>query len=483
MKIRKIIAIILLAATLSAVCACTVKIDSGDSVTTNIARVFTTDDRVSKFVKDGVQLEGSVKGKAEVDVSAYSNTTLAWVDNMVVYFVSEKGIDQLGTDISSAEISFDGACAYYLTDSKFMRFDAADRRSTVLDDGISAVYQIAISPSSKCAVLTGLRVGEATKPFTALYRDGACIPLFEGREVTVIAISDDGKICYYIDEEQHAFCVSSGGYETIISIDCDGTSTYNFSHDLSEATYITKDRSNRLFRLSDKLDVELCEGFGYTLKTDVYSIARGTYPAYINQVNSFTNGLWLRRKQQEGVNFYDIGLVDQNGGMKWLAENCRKYKVIDSQSRILWTAGGKLYSTSFAGRTKQLADEVVTFTAMDDGSYTYYISSANSIFAIKGKGGAKKLDTHVYALETIGDYCYYIKDKAEGEAEETTGKLCRANGTSIEEVMENAVRFDKRCGQLMVYTEPVKEGEDIYYDVYFTADGLEWKLMGSRVEP
>ena len=481
---KKAIAIILLAVVMAAFCACGSKpFSRGSQLEHNVARSFTTDDRLSHFIIDGREVEGNMSGVAVIDASADGRTALAEVNSVTVAFVSEAGVDLLGTTVSNAEISFDGRVACYGEGESFMRYSLDTRSSEALTDNVYAIKQIAISPASKCIALSALYKDEGEKARSALFMDGQTVPVLEGVNATVLAVSDDGSLIYYIDRDTNDFYVSKGGEATLISEAHGANSVYNFSKDLSEVSYLTSESANMLFRLSDGLNIKLCDGFGFTLKTDVYSISRGEIPVYINDIESFLSGLFVRYKSLNGERYYDVGLVDGEGGISWLVEDCRDYQIAFPQGRIVSTLGAVLRSTDSKGRTKELANDVVSFKMTADGGTIYYISKANSLFMIKGTGKPKRLETGVSSFALINGYCFYIKDKPAGEDLDTAGRLMRTDGKETVDMGKNAVRFDTRAGQLLIYTDPVITEYGTNYGLFYTVNGEEFTASFEGVEP
>ena len=465
------------------------RVETGPQLAHNVARMWFPKERVSRFVLDGRLIDGEAAGQAFMDVSADGRTGIAWVDT-AAYFVDETGVRPLGTGISTAVVSFDGKYALYHAEGELRMMAAGTGEYTVIETGLASVQQIAASPATRSVLFTATYENDGVNRRTMLYSDGSLTPVYEGRSVMALAVSDDASLRFFYDFEQGAFCVDRGGEEKVVSTGCDSNTNYNFTNDLSEVAFRIKDGVNYLYRVDGGILTELGPGFDYTLKTDVYSMSTTTLIAYINDVQSFLNGLWLVRSSVEGVYVYGVGRLTSEGELEMLVENASDYKV--GGGRIAWLGGGRLYSTDMRGKTRELASDVTSFVLSDDGTYVYYISNAGSLFGIKGTGKPKKLDSNVSDCAQIGDTLFYIKD-AEPHGTEKTGELCRLTALgSGESVMHNAAAFDKRWGQLMVYAYPPEDGSGeprLETDegftacrVYFTADGAELTLLGEGVE-
>lgn len=466
---KKAIALILIAAMTAAFGACGVKVEYGPKLESNTARVYTAGDRLSSFVIDGVKIEGTVPGTASMDNAADGRTSLANVDNSVVYFVSEQGVDPLGTAVFSEEISFDGRTACYLEGNKLMRYTLDTRSAEPILEGVFSVAQLAISPHGQTVAMTGVLEDEGvTTAVFIIGKDGAK-RVFEGEERSVIAITDDGSVYYTLDRKDKTLCVFSDGEKHTISSDIGGASVFNFTSDLSELCYYTAGGVNRLFKLADKSDTELCTGFGYTAKTDRYSISWGEAPVYINDVTSFINGLFLCRSGQEGGYTWDLGVLSAKG-IKWIVKEAEDYSVIEEKNCVVWISGGKLQRTGFGGKTKLLAENAVDMAVAETGDI-YYRSDAKSLFVIKNFKKPVKLDSGVSSIAGCGKYCFYIKDKPIGGGAETAGRLFRTEGAEGTDMQVNAALFGKRSGHLLIYADPEKTEGELLYRLLFTHDG------------
>ncbi|MCR5808301.1 MAG: hypothetical protein K6G56_01925 [Clostridiales bacterium] len=476
---KKTVTAILILACLLALSACGSGIETGNMLDTNIARIYSRAERQSVFVRNGELIEGSVRGKAVFDIAADGKTALAWVDN-IVYFVSEKGVDLLASGTDSAEISFDGRLAFFLLDGKLCRYSADTRLTETVLEGVRSIEQIAISPRGESAVFTLEREGGQENE-SLLLRGGELKPVLEDTKCIVLAVSDGADTLYYLEPSGGRFCVRNGEETFVISENCGAASNFNFSNDLGEVNYTVNDGKSRLFRLSDKLDVVLCEGFGFTMKTDIYSMGAFTIPVYINDVSSFTNGLFLKRTKTEAGYVYDVFSINGKGETKPLIDGAEEYKLAAGTKRVIWIENGKLSSTTFSGKTKQLASDAVSFEVSKDGNTVYWVSAANTLFMIKGNGKPLKLDSGVDSIAAVGSGCAYIKDAAAGE--NGAGTLFFYENGSSKQVLTSAVRFDRRKGQLMVLTDPAADGSKTLFSVYVTVNGRDYTLFGENVEP
>ena len=468
-RMRKILALALAALTAAALCACGG--NTASRLEHNVARFYSRDTRESRFTIDGKLVDGSVRGVAYMETSARGDTSLAWVDT-ALYFVSEKGVDALGTGIGTAEISFDGQLALFLEGDELKCYRLEDRSISALDTGISAVIQFAISPESKSIVFTAV-YGEEETPRAMLYKDGELTRLFADRSVVVLAVSDDAGLIWYYDSDEASFCAQENGETVTVSKDCAAGTNFNFTNDLKEVEYDTADGVNRLFRLASKKETELGEGFDITLKTDVYSISTVTLFTYINDADTFTNGLWQKRVRYDGGAVYSVGHIDNNGEITWLAENASKCEAAPDGSRVIWLKGGQLYSTDLKGNNTLLSSDADGFALTGDGSETYFVSNG-VIYYVRGTGKASRFDTDVSEIKMLGNVCVYLKQD---------GRLMAAEKGVGKEVMSGAARLDQRAGQLIVYTDPVEADGEKLYRAYVTADGRSFGQVGENIRP
>ena len=464
---------------LSGLTACGRKPETGDKLKSNVARAYSRGDRCSRFFRDAAPIAGEVSGKAYLDAAANGSAALAWVDSLV-YFVSEKGVEPLGSGISAAEISFDGNTAYYLLDGVFMRYSADTGEKTGLVTGVDSVVQIAISPGAECAVLTAEFTEGGQR--SVLIKGGEVSPVLTDGRDTVLAVSDGADIVYYFDASSREFRVEKDGESILISRECGAASSFNFTNDLSEVSFLTDSRKTEIYRLSDGLSVSLGTGFGYTLKTDVYSMNTVTWPVYINGVGSFLNGLWARRDRTEaGEYLFSIAYVDKNGA-DWIVLGAADgFKVSDDAKRIIWMEYDQLKLTEVSGKTTLLARDVSAFTCGGDCGKAYYISNAGSLFEV-GKGGKpKKLDSAVSFAEAVGGGCAYIKNMTAGD--DGSGTLVFFKDGKAREIMAGASYFETRSGQLMLFASPEKTEYGVLYTLYLTADGVNWTEAARSVDP
>lgn len=469
---KKLISILVIIVMAAALCSCTPKLEWGPQVKSNTARVYSVTERTSSFVINGKPVEGSVPGSASMDNSSDGATSLADIDNSVVYFVSENGIDPLGIAVASEEISFDGRVACYLEGGNLMRYSLDTRSSEPIFEGLYSIVQLAISPHGKTVAVTGSEQGDGANISSFIIKDGKAEKVFEGRDCSIIAISDDGSVYYYVNKENNTLYAVSEGGEHAVTDKIGAASVYNFNADLTELCYYTSSGVNRLFKLSDKTDTELCSGFGYTAKTNVYSISWGDHPVYINAVDTFMNGLFVRRNTTEGGYTCDVGVLTKEG-VRWIIEGAERYAVREDAGYIIWMAEGRLQRTKFSGRTKTLAENVLDMAVTENGS-VYYMSEAKTLFAIIGSKKPVKLDSGLSALAPCGEYCFYIKDKPVGADEETAGRLFRASGKECVDMGRNAASFERREGHLLIYTDPVMQDGQTLYTLVFTHDGTEF---------
>lgn len=479
---KKILAVILILSSLLVLSACGAKkAEVGAKLSTNIARYYTPDTRESRFAVNGSPLEGSVIGKAYFDTAADGKSALAWVDT-VLYYVSVNGVESLGSGISTAELSYDGKLAFFLMDGKLYMFSAETREKAVLEEGVSALTQLAVSPGHTMVYYTAEYSDGAVR--TMKYADGSLSVYWEDANKIALAVTDDASALYYYDKKE-GFCAEVNGEARVISADCGAATNYNFNADLSEVIFSTNDKSYSdpestegndeiFYRLSDGRTTNLGKGFGFTLKTDEFSISKITLFSYINNIKTFTNGFYLFRQTLEDSYLYSIGLIDGNGNMKMLCENAVDYQTSPDGSRVVWLTTGILHATDTGGKTKELANNVLDFKLSEDGKYAYYITGANSLFRVSMNGKEEKLDSSVSSLACVGAVCVYIKDN---------GELWYAEGKTKEKALDNASRLDRRAGHLLVYSNESEENGTKLYTLHISTDGKGFTWFAEGVEP
>lgn len=478
---KKTIALILAAAIAFCLCSCAKKAGVGAMLDSNIARVYTPSDRISRFFLNGTELDGTVTGKAYFDAAADGRTALAWVDT-VLYFVSEKGVDNLGTGISIAEISYDGSFALYQMGNELCMYSVETRESKTVDSGISAVIQFAFSPSGETVMYTAAYEDAPEEYRTMMLRGGSVSPALEGRPVVALAVSNDADIVYTFNYAEGTFCADVNGETRVISKECGASSNYNFTEDLDEVIFSTDEgawsqQTEReiFYRLSDGATAELGRGFGYSLKTDVYSISKVNMFTYINAVDSFLDGMFMLRTSVEGGYLYSVGYIDEKCAVRSLVTGALKYEVVPDGSGVIWLGVGGLTRTDLNGKSTRIADSAADFAV--DGNTVYYVTAAGELFRIKG-GRAEKLDSSVSSIGAFNGACVYIRNYSDG-----TGTFCAYTDGGISEIAGNAVRFDRRCGQLLVYTDPVSVGSKDVYTLLLSSDGREFKKAAEGVDP
>lgn len=470
MKKIKCFAALMLAALMLAFAGCgSPSAAVGPMAAHNVARLYSPSERESRFILDGKPVEGSAKGTAYMETSSRGDTSLAWVDGSVLYFVSEKGVDRLGTGISTAELSFDGRIALFLEGNELKMYSADDRGVTVLDTGIESIVQFAISPGGKAIAYTAIYEG-GEDPVVKLIRDGSTTVLFEGGAVAVLAVSDDADIVWFFDSADSSFGYDKSGERTVVSTECGADANYNFTNDLKEVAFNTSDGQNHLYRMASGGDTLLGDGFDFTLKTDVFSISTVTLFTYINDVDTFTNGLWQKRVKLENGTLYSAGLIDGEGNITWLAEDAASCGALPDGSRVIWVSGGQLYSTDMKGKNTLLASEVDSFKIASDG-YVYFLSG-NVLYSVKGEGRPSRVDSGAADIEVIGSRCVYLKED---------GKLMSVSGVQTLDISERVSAIDGRAGQLLAYEDPADANGETVYNVLVTTDGVHFERIAEGI--
>lgn len=494
MNMKRIIAAAALLAVLSSLfclAGCVKPAEVGAKLSDNIARLWFPGERESRFVLNSQPIEGSVTGQAFLDPASNGKTAIAWVD-VTPYFISEKGVDKLTDATSAAVISFDGSCAVYQAGEQLMLFSAETRSASVIAEGVASVQQISVSPASKAVAFTAQFSDSGAERRSMIYKDGSLTPILEGKDAIVMAVSDDASLCYYYDFGEATVYAEQNGEKTVVTTKPSLKTNFNFTRDLSEVAFCDSEDVNHLFRLSDKQTFDLGEGFQYTLKTDIYSVSATNVITYINDVDSFENGLWLKRDTIDGVRVYAVGLINGKGELNWLAENVGSYASTNDGKRVLSLGGGKLVSTDMKGKSRELAADVASFAITDDGSFTYYISSAGTLFGIEGTGKPVKLASNASSVKVSGGVCFCLTDVT-GDGDAACGTLKTFRGLEASaDIAKNVSSFDRRNGHVIVYVLPedgsgkpiVETAEDgaVLLNAWFTYDGGDMKLLGEKVE-
>ncbi len=471
---KKAFICLLAALTLFSLASCSSGVETGPKLDSNIARVYSAETGRSRFVLNGALLDGEAEGVAQIDISADGKACLAWVRSSV-YYVSEAGTVPFGIGVTDAEISFDGSTAFFLQDGALKVYSAADDSVRTVEEGLDSLVQLAVSPSSKCAAFTASYPGDGFGYSSKLYKDGSLTPVLEDKTAIVIAVSDDADIIYYFDTDSGAFTVRKGGEDRVISTECDSLSSYNFTRDLSEVVYITGDKINRLFRLSDGFDTELGKGFGFPLKTDVYSRSIITLYAYINDVDSFTNGLWLLRTKTDSGYLYDIVRIDKDGGASEIVGDAESYKVSHDGQHVLWSADGALYLNGVGNKASKIAGIAADYEFSSDGSHFWYLDELGDLYCAKTGKKPRLTDSGVREMAVIGKYCIYISRNGDG--------LYRSSGIGYEKLWDNAAYIDTRCGQLLIYSDKHETDLGTEYTLTVTPDGEDFDTRFEGVMP
>ncbi len=480
MKSKRIMLILLAAVMLLPLSACKKKsagaAELGPKLSHNVARVYEKTARRSRFVIDGKPVEGEVTGEAFMDPAASGSTALAWVDT-TVYFVSEKGIDKLASNVGSAEISFDGRYALYLVGTDLMLYSVETRSSEIVDSAVSAVLQFAFSPGGSSIMFTANYPSSGTERVTKLYKDGKLTTMLEGMNAMVLAVSDDADIIYYFSFRDNSFCVDQNGERYVITRECGAATNYNFTSDLSEATYNTRDTENHWFRLSDKMTADLGQGFQYTLKTDIYSSASVSQPVYINDVTSYTGGFWLKRTRLESLYIYDVGVMNENGAVNWLCKNTKQYALLPDGTGVVWMDNNHVYKTGLDGKAVDYGADVIDFAVSGDSQYVYYLNRGGQLYAVKNPKKPSLIDSKVSDITVAGNNCLYIRNKLDD-----AGELMRVCGKDPAKLLDGVSGFERRAGHTLIYAEPSVHGDTTLYKIYFTVDGESAEYFAEGVE-
>lgn len=475
MSMKKTIAILLLLCFLLPLAGCAGKQTAPTPwLRHNVARLFAPLSRESRFMIDAKAVEGSAAGKAAMDTSADGRTALAWVDT-AVWYVSEKGVDPLGTGIGSAELSFDGRYAAYLEGDELKLFDGQKRTAQTIEGGIASLVQVAFSPNSGAFAYTVCFTGDLTRRVTKLSVGGEVSEPFPGRNTVVLAVSDDASVIWFLEGAELALRVRVNGEERDVSSEVGAATSFNFTNDLSEAAFGRNDGTWALYRISDGSTKELGGGYQFTLKTDIYSINMITAIVYINDIDTFTGGFWLKRSRDANDDYvYELCLMDENGGLTRIAGDVREYAAAPDGSGVYYNAEGVVSFADIKGETKEIFP-MASGLALTDGGVLY---SLNAAFGVSVYDGAEK------SVELPGgDAASVSAIGSVGLAIDADGALYSLNGTKITKLMDNVTRMDKRAGQVIIYAEPAEIEGEVIYNVYMTADGERFELQGRGIQP
>lgn len=474
MSMKKTIAILLLLCFLLPLAGCAGKQTApAPWLRHNVARLFAPLSRESRFMIDAKAVEGSAAGKAAMDTSADGRTALAWVDT-AVWYVSEKGVDPLGTGIGSAELSFDGRYAAYLEGDELKLFDGQKRTAQTIEGGIASLVQVAFSPNSGAFAYTVCFTGDLTRRVTKLSVGGEVSEPFPGRNTVVLAVSDDASVIWFLEGAELALRVRVNGEERDVSSEVGAATSFNFTNDLSEVAFGRNDGTWALYRISDGSTKELGGGYQFTLKTDIYSINMITAIVYINDTASFTGGFWLKRSRDANDDYvYELCLMDEQGGLSTVASGVTDYAARPDGSGVFYEADGGIFLAGSDGGTQAVSPAGSGISMTDDGITLYFINGAYG--AESWPGGAVGIPGgSVSSICAIGSVGLCINSE---------GELYRISGSKAEKVMDSAVRMDKRAGQVIIYAEPTEIEGEVIYNVYMTADGERFELQGRGIQP
>lgn len=473
---KKALSVIIAAAVLLCLAACTAGIGHGKKLDQSITRVYTPGTRESLIVKNGVLIDGSVTGKLYFTTSADGSGALGRVDN-VLYFIDDNGSVLLSSGASEAEISLDGKLALYYADGTIHMYSREKRADEVVDTGITSVCQFALSPHSECVMFTAVYEDSPETYRTKLYKNGELTTVIEESGTIVLAVSDDA--CrYWCSDMSGSLTVYDGGRMKTVSSELDASSNCNFTIGLDEVTFTTGDDTQYYYRLADDRLIKLGTGFGYTLKTDIFSISEISRYCYVNDIDTFSNGLFIFERTVSDGAVYSVGRIGRDGNFTMLLENAFKYFVASDASKVFWLGPDGLFETAArSGKTKLVAKDVLDFGVTSDSLTVYYLTGSGTLYK-KAGASAKKLDSDVTQLAVFREGCAYIKD-----APSEKDALYTTDGGDPVKITDFAEIIDEFRGQLILYSDPAYDGDRMLYKAWVSTDGLSFKKIADGAEP
>lgn len=436
----------------------------------NINYFYSNTESTTRFVIDAETLTDKLIGNVDAFLSCDGTRAVVRAGG-ALYSVDKDGVKSLypaGTDL--AILSLDGGKAIFTTATEVHIVDlTTGSTEDIKPEGVSGIGSVVVSPDGKTV---GYSVKKGDKWTAYAHENGESRLLRE--DACIAGIADGAAYWYFVDMGDYSLRFMKGGRERKLSSSFSGM--IEFSRDLKDAIF--DEEGVTYYSRMGRDPKPLAEGNSLFTAGLLCSAPQGGGPvnAEVKDTNSLLGRLYYSyRTSSEGApTVYDLWYVNGRGSAKLLAKNAYKFFENEDGSRLsVLMADGKLYDMDM-GEPKGaqlIASGVADYCSMGDGTF-YYIDSNGGLFFVNGVKGAKPMQAAsgvsscAVSPEKI---CVFLTKSNE---------LCYAkNGVATELALTGVRHMETMGAAVFCYTEPYTDEYGVsVYDVYSSADGLEWSL-------
>jgi len=373
----------------------------------------------SRFLIDGdihssqVSLDGS---KAVVLTDYISDT------GGTLWFVTTSGANFIADDVLSFQLADSGNGVAYFTDrddeiAALLLYDTSSKKTTLISD--EAVYGsggvgVAISPDGK-SIAYASDFDSSAEEFTGFMKiDGKAAEKL-GNNTIAVAISNGGKHIYYIkmsDNYSGSLHVKSGRNETRLMSDM---SSWNgaslmLNNDYSEVI-VNIDGRAFISRKGSERERVSSSAIGSLLLPNNTQMKLSSVAVVFN-VSSFANTLAVSSSGIEFINSkFESHRISGSGGgylsKASVSSNGKSLLFINGRDTLV-----RINPTKESAEAIDIARDVVSFVASDDGQSVYYVNDEEELWFVKGSKKPTKVADFVSAerLAIFGNKAFFITD-------------------------------------------------------------------------
>ncbi len=419
-------------------------------------------------VKDYVGIFWSFeKGMYDGEVSYFEgksngeSSIFVYPDNdyrCLYYMKSDLEPKLVAEDVTAYAVSYTGEYIAYVQIDDLYLYCVKDGKITQIDTGVFPSY-LCLSPEGK--VVAYLKNYESYTE-NDLYIGGIGIKnqKVDDDGSMPVAISDNGKTFYYVDDSNKLYIYNGKDSEKVSSSGC---STFWVNRDVSEILY-TKDEKTYYHEPGMEDPVKISD-------ETLYEVALPANVVCFPDAQRIGGGTITGMKSFKGC------VLKQSGGLYWLnnkgtdtikiCSTIYDYQLSADGKSILFIKSGDLYRIKKIGDNMEaelLYDkEYVDCVVASDNLSKIYIVIEEELFYLKGKNKTERITNDLPAYES--DSCTVLYNEAMKKVffiENDTLCYAGTNSKSKVKVMEDVENLE-RILDTIIFTVNEEDDMDIYY--------------------
>ena len=396
-------AVIVLVLLLSIVCRPAPKYVEPDQY---LQHIYNSEDDETVFAISGKKASFKVEGQIyDIQESIDGSITAFLDEETTLYIIKKNKLVKVAEEVYDYKLSVEGeGIAYVNEDDELLLYSVKKGSSKKITDELYAEY--AISPDGKTVAYTkGDDDGDSKLYVSVNGKEGKKI----GNNMSPIALSNKGKLIYYVNEEKYTLYVVKGKKDPQKLASGENIEGIAFNADhtqaifaLSSGTYITSNGKEKV-----KITSGSIKDFGNY--SDWGNVIDTGYDAQTLPIKTFAKQYFLSNGSLYYLNarFKAVELKR--------AEDVRSYEMTltgeviyyRDSSGILYRGTGKKANFKF----KEVADEVSSFTISSNGKFCYFKTYDDSLMCARKTGKAKLIadDVTTYSM-SHDDYLFFRVD-------------------------------------------------------------------------